>query len=488
MPTPVSRRPDPRRTSRRRPRSPRFAAVFAAVVVGASLVVGSASSALATPTPPPNPSDAQIGAAQTTKTQLATEVGALTAQLSQLKLKVEQLQAAAELAEQKYAYAVSQLAEAKTKATAAKAAVTTAQKDVAAAQTAFNASVKAGYLAGAATQGGTGALFAADDPTELLQSSAFQSYVTSHQADGIGRLNRAKVAKANADAAARQAVDTQTRLTTAAEQAYTDARAAESVAQQEQASTESQAAAVQTKLDTAQAALLGLQDQRTKYNAWKAEQARIAAAQERARQEAQRRAAAAEAARQAAIAAAQQQQQEQAGNDGGGSSNGGGGAPSGGGGGSSSGSPSGGSWTPAMGQAAVNRAMKWLGQPYAFAGGNTNGPTYGVCQSGAAWNDCHVYGFDCSGLVLYAWAPWTYMPHYTVAMWSQMSGNFHPTTNQLMPGDLLYYGYSAGTIHHVAMYIGNGNVIQAPQSGDHVRITSIWNMGSDYYGAVRPLT
>ena len=112
-----------------------------------------------------------------------------------------------------------------------------------------------------------------------------------------------------------------------------------------------------------------------------------------------------------------------------------------------------------------------------------------MCQSGAAWNDCHVNGFDCSGLVLYAWAPFTYMAHYTVQMWQDMLGNYHPGTGDLMPGDLLYYGQpSASDIHHVAMYIGNGNVIQAPQSGDHVRITSIWNMGSDFYGAVRPLT
>jgi cell wall-associated NlpC family hydrolase len=37
----------------------------------------------------------------------------------------------------------------------------------------------------------------------------------------------------------------------------------------------------------------------------------------------------------------------------------------------------------------------------------------------------------------------------------------------------------------VALYIGNNQVVQAPQSGDVVRISSMW-FGSDYFGAVRP--
>ena len=58
-----------------------------------------------------------------------------------------------------------------------------------------------------------------------------------------------------------------------------------------------------------------------------------------------------------------------------------------------------------------------------------------------------------------------------------------------MPGDLLFWsdGGQAG-IHHVAMYIGNGNVIQAPESGDVIRITPWQQVSSGYYGATRPLT
>jgi GrpB-like predicted nucleotidyltransferase (UPF0157 family) len=45
-----------------------------------------------------------------------------------------------------------------------------------------------------------------------------------------------------------------------------------------------------------------------------------------------------------------------------------------------------------------------------------------------------------------------------------------------------------GGIHHVAIYIGGGDVIQAPQSGDIVRVTPLDQVDSGYFGATRPLT
>jgi cell wall-associated NlpC family hydrolase len=59
-----------------------------------------------------------------------------------------------------------------------------------------------------------------------------------------------------------------------------------------------------------------------------------------------------------------------------------------------------------------------------------------------------------------------------------------------MPGDLVFWSYngSLSGVHHVAIYIGGGNVIQAPQSGDIVRITNLYDVSSGYYGATRPLT
>jgi cell wall-associated NlpC family hydrolase len=145
-------------------------------------------------------------------------------------------------------------------------------------------------------------------------------------------------------------------------------------------------------------------------------------------------------------------------------------------------------WTSGMANSAVHRALQYLGTPYAWAGGNGSGPTHGVCAAGAAHNDCHLTGFDCSGLVLYGWAPYKSMAHYAATQWGY--GRVHPAPSQLRPGDLLFWssnGTAAG-IHHVAMYVGDGNVIQAPQSGDVVRITPMGNVSSGYFGATRPLT
>jgi cell wall-associated NlpC family hydrolase len=125
---------------------------------------------------------------------------------------------------------------------------------------------------------------------------------------------------------------------------------------------------------------------------------------------------------------------------------------------------------------------------YAWAGGNAYGPTYGVCAGDGAFNDCHIQGFDCSGLTLYGWAPFTSLAHYTVTQYGQ--GSYHPGTGDLRPGDLVFWSSngSVSGIHHVAMYIGGGNVIQAPQSGSPIQITPLWDVDWGYYGATRPLT
>ena len=82
-------------------------------------------------------------------------------------------------------------------------------------------------------------------------------------------------------------------------------------------------------------------------------------------------------------------------------------------------------WTPAMGATAVARARSWLGLPYSWAGGNSRGPTLGVCAHNGGDLDCHIVGFDCSGLALYAWAPYKQLVHYASTQHST-AGRFHP--------------------------------------------------------------
>jgi cell wall-associated NlpC family hydrolase len=147
-------------------------------------------------------------------------------------------------------------------------------------------------------------------------------------------------------------------------------------------------------------------------------------------------------------------------------------------------------WTPAMGLSAVARADSWLGMPYSWAGGDSSGPTPGRCDTGTGGDlDCHVIGFDCSGLTMYAWGAYLSLPHLAAAQ--SAAGGFHPTVKQLLPGDLvLFSGYIPGGTGHIAVYAGSGMVIEAPQSGAVVHRAALADLIAEdgYRGAVRPLT
>lgn len=149
-------------------------------------------------------------------------------------------------------------------------------------------------------------------------------------------------------------------------------------------------------------------------------------------------------------------------------------------------------WTPAMGRTAVARATAWTGLSYSFAGGSASGPTYGVNSGDGGWWDSRVWGFDCSGLTLYAWAPYTALKHDAAAQYKQR-GTFHPTVNELMPGDLLFYSSTgrASGIGHVAMYAGAGQIVQAPQSGYTIGVSELADTGpwtTPFFAATRPLS
>ncbi|HVF52162.1 MAG TPA: NlpC/P60 family protein [Actinomycetota bacterium] len=111
-------------------------------------------------------------------------------------------------------------------------------------------------------------------------------------------------------------------------------------------------------------------------------------------------------------------------------------------------------------QIAVDAALSQSGKPYEW---------------GAEGPDT----YDCSGLMLWAWAhAGVSLPHN-----SGMQYNATPRVAQSdwQPGDLLFFG---SPIHHVAMYIGSGQMVEAPYSGQQVRVVSAYR--SDYVGAGRP--
>ena len=91
--------------------------------------------------------------------------------------------------------------------------------------------------------------------------------------------------------------------------------------------------------------------------------------------------------------------------------------------------------------------------------------------------------FDCSGLVLYAYrAAGVSLPHSSRAQYGYGKS---VSRGELQPGDLLFYGGSVGSIHHVAMYIGGGKIVHASTSGVPVKTDSVEGGGRDYLGAKR---
>jgi peptidoglycan DL-endopeptidase CwlO len=96
----------------------------------------------------------------------------------------------------------------------------------------------------------------------------------------------------------------------------------------------------------------------------------------------------------------------------------------------------------------VSIAMQYLGVPYVWGGESPS-------------------GFDCSGLVAYVYAQvGVSLPHYTGAQWN---AGVPVSESDLEPGDLVFFD----GLGHVGIYIGGGEFIHAPHTGDVVKIDSL---------------
>lgn len=124
-------------------------------------------------------------------------------------------------------------------------------------------------------------------------------------------------------------------------------------------------------------------------------------------------------------------------------------------------------WRSAIATVVVDAARTKLGAPYSYA---SAGPS----------------AFDCSGFTRWAWqAMGVDLPHNSGAQWATVE---HIALDELQPGDLVFdWGFGGGGPDHVGLYVGDGMMIHAPNSGAAVRYDPItwWTGATIAAGRVR---
>ncbi|MDT4996213.1 MAG: peptidoglycan DL-endopeptidase RipA [Pseudonocardiales bacterium] len=418
-----------------------------AVGVGAivaAIVGGSQGVAAATPK---HPTNAQIAAAASAKAAAAQQVGAITAQLATAQASVDAAHAASAIALDHF-QAKEALYE--TAQAAAKTAQTSAQraaKDLGVARGQVASFARLTYMQGS-TAPGFVALMSSDGPAQLLERQALLDSAGGHRNDVLTTVAVAERKAAVTSSAAGTALKKADSLKAQAAAALTTASSVEAGARSQQTALTAKQTAMKATLQKAQVTLLGLQGARNLEVRYAAQQA--------------------EAKRQQDAANASAQNDPPAASQPSGPSSGGGSDSNAGAGSGSSGS-----------EAAIRAAERWIGTRYAWGGGSLSGPSEG-------WGiDAGVVGFDCSGLTRYAYyQAGISIPRNSIAQYESLP---HVSAANLQRGDLVFYATNTsnpGTIHHVAIYLGGGSIIEAPESGLTVRITSMRWRG--FIGGGRP--
>ncbi|RDI22138.1 NlpC/P60 family protein [Lentzea flaviverrucosa] len=427
----------------------RLSAVVAVLMT--AVLTGTAAAA---PPPPPNPSDSEISASRAEADAKAARVGELTGRLTQAESRLQELfddvsykRELANKARVDLETAISEAEAARREAAAARVEADAASAAVEKSRLELDEFAAASYAQGT-TVGSFSAYIGAKSPEDLLARAQMLEAVSASSLNRLDQVTRDQGTAANLDSAARAALTKAETKQAAADEAKKVAEQAQQVAvnahsAQAAATEELQADrdAVERELAAARGAVNGLEAQRQQYDQW-------TEAKRREDEENARRAAAAAAAQAAPkpqaprpIAAAP--------------------APSGN-----------------RVQTVINRALAQRGVIYAWGGGNHYGPTYGVRDGGVAdsYGDFRKIGFDCSGLMMYAFAgAGVFLPHYSGYQYN--SGRKVPLS-QMAPGDMIFWGPGGGT--HVALYLGGGMMVEAPHSGAVVRISPV------RYGGIMP--
>ena len=434
-----------------------------AICLAGAMAVPTLPAEAAKPKPPVIPSKAAVERAKQAAASKAAQVGAIERQLAAAAARLEQLGVQSGIADEAYNGAVYRLQQAKAEAAAAAARAAEAQKTLAAQRQ------QIGRFAAASYQGGgdvakLAPLFTAEGPQELLDSAGTAHSVSAAMQGSYLRFTATEVMTNLFKVQADQAVVKVKKATDEAAKAKKAAEAAE--AAQSAAVT---AIGVQRKQSIAQLATLqnisvqvAAQRQRGLEELARLRAAELAARKAAelkrriaAREAAERRREAAEAAREAAQKAREEREQQKQNQDSGKKN-----PPKrhkptpprdndGGNDGGSHGTRKG-------AQAAIDFAMRQLGDMY-------------------LWGATGPNRWDCSGLTQGAWEQaGVQLPHYSVAQYEQIQ---HIDEDELRPGDLIFWSLDPndpGTIHHVAMYLGNGRMIHAPRTGKPVQIDSVY--------------
>ena len=410
-----------------------------AVGVGAivaAIVGGGQGIAAATPT------NGQINAAASAKAAAAAQVGAITAQLATAQASVDAAHASSAIALDHFQAKQALYEKAQTAAQTAQASAHQAAADLGVARGQVASFARLSYMQGSTAPGFT-ALMTSDGPAQLLERQALLESAGGHRNDVLTTVAVAERKAAATASAAGAALTSANTLKTQAAAALTSASQIEAGARSQQSALTAQQTAMQATLQKAEETLLGLQGARDRAAQLAAQQAAAKAAQDAAN----------------ARAATQTDTAPPAS---------GGGNASTGGGSSSSGA-----------EAAIRAAMRWVGTSYAWGGGSLSGPSEG-------WGiDAGVIGFDCSGLTRYAYAQaGISIPRNSIAQYASLP---KVSGSNLQRGDLVFYANDTsdpGTIHHVAIYLGGGSMIEAPESGLTVRVTAMrWG---GFIGGARP--
>jgi cell wall-associated NlpC family hydrolase len=431
----------------------------AGVVLACALVL-TALPADAAPTPPPPPP----GTSGTSGTSAAegAEVGRLVGQLSTLQTQLDDL---ADQAGQRQELANKAIAD----DTAARARVDTTRRDAdatraAAADVAGRAEtarkqvddwVAAQYQQADASSVAS-ALAGTRGPQDVADRLQLQGLVSAEQSADLEGYERARVDAANADsrarAAAAQAADAASRAAAARDTTTRELAAArDAVADRQRriAAVTAQRDAARARLATLEASDAALAAQRRRAEAAQAAQQQATAASDAAARDAAR----ARLARAPTVSTPTPSPSPST-------------SPS------TSQTPSPSSPTTNRVQVVLDRALSELGTTYAWGGGNADGPTQGIHDGGVAdaFGDYDKVGFDCSGLMVYAFAGvGITLPHYSGY---QIDAGPKFPLDQRRPGDLLFWADDDG-VHHVALYLGDDKMVEAPESGKVVRIAPV---------------